>query len=445
MSTPVDDPTDLSLEVPVLPTQRGPGAPRPGLVVVWEAGQPACRAVPFDGGAIEVGRGGDAQLALADGSVSRQHARVTWEPAGLVVEDLGSRHGTCADGEPVHGRVEVRHGCVLRFGATLALALRDVGPCAANPTAVEGGRVLGPSTRAALARVALAARGSVPLLVLGESGVGKDDVARRYHEASGRPGRLVELNAASIPRDLVEAELFGTRRGAYSGAVDRDGAFAMADRGTLLLDEIGELPLDLQPKLLRALESRTIVPLGGAAPERVDVRFVSATNRDLGDRVRAGHFRQDLLMRLAHEVVRLPALRDRREEIPWLVALGLARAWKELGVAPLPASVTLVEACCLRAWADENVRGLLAAVGSAAREALLHEGDAVHGRDLPADAGLAGEIEAKPARSATLREEDRAGKKRAFRAALVKHGGDVGRAAAEVGVSRATGFRWMGG
>ena len=437
-----DDPTDTSIPIPHAATRAGQPRGRPGLVVVWERGAPVCRAIAFDGDALEVGRSPERRVALADGSVSRLHARVAWSPAGLAVEDLGSRHGTFVDGRPAQG-ARASTTAVLRFGATLALATDDVAPFEARGV-VSGSRVLGPAMQAALEAVPQAARAGVPLLVQGESGTGKDDVAHLYHRACARhAGALVELNTASIPRDLVEAELFGTRRGAYSGAVDRDGAFVRADRGTLFFDELGELPLEVQPKLLRALEARRVVPLGGDAARAFDVRFVSATHRDLDAMVATGTFRQDLLARLSHERVRLPPLRERREEVPHLVALGLARAWDVLAADPLPASATFIEACCLRGWRGENVRGLLACVGSAARAALRDQADAVHASHLPAEGSWAAPAADAPAPLSPAAVA-RAARQRAFHEVVQRCGGDLRAAAADFGVSLATAYRWMG-
>jgi DNA-binding NtrC family response regulator len=193
-----------------------------------------------------------------------------------------------------------------------------------------------------------------PVLVQGESGTGKEMVARAIHERSALAGRpIVALNCGALPRDLIGSELFGHRKGAFTGAIDaRRGAFDTADGGTLFLDEIGELPLELQPMLLRALETGEVRPLGGDAPKLVKVRVIAATNRDLEQDVQERRFREDLYYRLAVIRVRLPALRERIDDIEPLAQRLAAEAGLARG---LDASV--VERLKARPWPG-NVREL---------------------------------------------------------------------------------------
>ncbi|WP_313453859.1 sigma-54 dependent transcriptional regulator, partial [Brevundimonas sp.] len=180
---------------------------------------------------------------------------------------------------------------------------------------------------------ARAAKSSIPVLITGESGVGKEVIARALHGASDRAGKpFVAVNCGALPANLAESILFGHEKGAFTGAVEKTlGKFREADGGTLFLDEIGELPLDMQVKLLRALQEGEIDPVGGKRPVKIDVRIVSATNRDPAQQVRDGAFREDLFYRLNVFPIEAPSLRDRREDIPALVDHFIARFNAEEG------------------------------------------------------------------------------------------------------------------
>ena len=186
-------------------------------------------------------------------------------------------------------------------------------------------------------RIAKVARGMAPVLVRGESGTGKELVAQALHACSQRAeGPCIAVNCGAIPENLLEAEFFGARKGSYTGATqDRDGYFQAARGGTLFLDEIGDLPLAMQSKLLRAIQERSVRPLGSTQEETVDVRIVSATHRDLAADVQAGRFRQDLYYRLNVIEIVIPPLRERREDLPALCATLLARIGQDSGM-PVP-------------------------------------------------------------------------------------------------------------
>ena len=200
-----------------------------------------------------------------------------------------------------------------------------------------------PAMRAVKQNILKVAKGMAPVLVQGESGTGKELVARALHACSHRAdGPLIAVNCGAIPDNLLEAEFFGARKGSYTGATqDRGGYFQAARGGTLFLDEIGDLPLAMQAKLLRAIQERRVRPLGSTQEEPVDVRIVSATHRDLAEEVPAGRFRQDLYYRLNVIEIRLPPLRERREDLPALCEVLLARIAAETGCAvpALPAQL----------------------------------------------------------------------------------------------------------
>jgi len=201
-----------------------------------------------------------------------------------------------------------------------------------------GGRILGGSTaiRELLKQLSLVAPTGATVLIVGESGTGKELVAREIHDRSLRHGRpLITVNCASIPRELFESEFFGHLRGAFTGALrDRAGRFEAADGGTLFLDEVGEIPLELQSKLLRAVQEGTFERVGGDRTRQVDVRIVAATNRDLEKETKAGRFREDLFYRLSVFPLRVPALRDRREDVPLLAAHFAERASRRMAGRP---------------------------------------------------------------------------------------------------------------
>jgi DNA-binding NtrC family response regulator len=261
-------------------------------------------------------------LQLTDETVSRFHLELSRRDAGIHVTDLGSSNGTFCE------QVQLERGTVAP-GATLVLGRTQIRVTDGAGAAVE---VLAeseldelrgetPDMRRLMARVATAAKSQVPVLVIGESGTGKELIARALHKRSERAaGPFVTLDCSAQVETLVGSELFGHERGAFTGADrQRKGAFEQAHGGTLFLDEIGELPPGLQPQLLGALERKRFKRLGGTAEIPVDVRVVAATNRDLRAEVNAGTFRLDLYYRLAVVVLRVPALRDRLNDLPLLV------------------------------------------------------------------------------------------------------------------------------
>jgi DNA-binding NtrC family response regulator len=215
------------------------------------------------------------------------------------------------------------------------------------------------------------------VLITGESGTGKELVAKAIHTLSSRRGApFVAINCAAIPRDLLESELFGHVKGAFTGAVrDKRGKFQLATGGTLFLDEVGELPTDLQPKLLRALQERVVEPVGGEAPEKIDVRIVAATNMELEEEISAGKFREDLYYRLAVIPIHLPPLRSRKEDIPLLLRHFAAKH----GCANVTFSAEILESLANYTWPG-NVREL---ENTVERLLIMRNNDTIPLDDLP--------------------------------------------------------------
>ena len=278
---------------------------------------------------LQIGSHPSNQVQIRDRTISRFHAEVFVAPDGRVwVKDLGSRNGTRVNGTRVR-EAELTEGTVLQLGrARLAfepLAEQNQLPVA---SVTSFGELVGSSVplRAAFALLEKASASDVTVLLTGESGTGKSQAAEAVHARSGRaskPFRIVDC--AAVPATLLDSELFGHERGAFTGATERrQGVFEEANGGTVFLDEIGELPSDLQPKLLRVLEAREVRRVGSNNYLSVDIRLVAATNRDLRNEVNAGRFRADLYFRLAVLRVHLPALRERPSDIP-LVAEELIR------------------------------------------------------------------------------------------------------------------------
>jgi DNA-binding NtrC family response regulator len=270
-----------------------------------------------------------ADMILHDRTVSRFHAEIALEDDRVSIRDLGSHNGTFVDGvSVVHAHLVP--GATIRVGASELRFASDGAPIAIALGAERFGSMVGrsPAMRAVFARLARAAPTDATVLLTGETGTGKEVAAEALHAASRRAARpFVIVDCAAVPPDLLESELFGHERGAFTGAVaTRAGAFETADGGTVFLDEIGELATNLQPKLLRALERREIKRVGRDSWRPVDVRIIAATNRDLRAEVNAGRFRADLYYRLAVVEIRLPALSERRDDLPALVDALLERA-----------------------------------------------------------------------------------------------------------------------
>jgi DNA-binding NtrC family response regulator len=276
-----------------------------------------------------IGTSDCCDIVLRDRTVSARHAEIALRADGYFLTDLGSHNGTLANGLRV-GQVFLAPGVVLGLGHTL-LEVVDLDEVT-EVRLSEAERFCGAIGRSAAMRqvfavLEAAARSDATVLLQGETGTGKEVLAEALHCASAHAdGPLVVFDCGAVPAQLVESELFGHERGAFTGAdAPRAGVLERAHGGTLFLDEIGELPLELQPKLLRAVETRRFRRLGSQHERVVDVRLVAATSRNLEHEVAQGRFRQDLYYRLAVVRVRVPPLRERREDVPLLVEHFAAR------------------------------------------------------------------------------------------------------------------------
>jgi transcriptional regulator of acetoin/glycerol metabolism len=333
----------------------------PGVVVIFANQRARCRVFRWQGAPLELGRLELAEDDVMDSAISRKHIGLQFDGSAWRAEDFGSRNRTFVGGQPLTGSTTIAAGSPIRVGGAVLLALNDTLGFQRYGLGVRDGVVGGPSLRRALETVALSRSADIlpSLLISAESGAGKEIAAKSFH-AAGPDARapFVAVNCATIPKDLAERLLFGSRRGAFSGATDATGHVQAADGGTLFLDEIAELPLDVQAKLLRVLETREVTRLGATSSERVDIRVCAATWRDLRQEVAAGRFREDLYFRVGQPEIRLPALRERIEEIPWHVQSVLETS----GIPrPIEVSSAFIEACALRAWPG-NVRELRAEV-----------------------------------------------------------------------------------
>jgi transcriptional regulator with GAF, ATPase, and Fis domain len=366
----------------------------PGLVLLYARNyEQFAPAYPFTKPAVVIGRDPGADVCVPEQAVSRYHARITRQGERWVLSDLGSRNGTMVDGAFIASDVELEHLHEIRVGDAIfkfVAAAADqyagyhidgrtfgsaAGRAPRSVTALVGGWQMSHIAEE-LERIAPT---QLSCVILGETGTGKEVAAREVHRVSGRRGSLQAINCTAIPHNLLESELFGYRRGAFSGA-DRDkpGLITLANGGTLFLDEIGDMPLEAQAKLLRVLQSREVFPLGATAPERVDVRVVCATHRNLQRDVKEGKFRGDLFARVSEHLVLLPPLRERKEDILRLVQLFAARYGDGRSTA-LTFSFSFMVALLHYDW-PFNVRELESCVK---RAVVLAEGHTIDSAQLP--------------------------------------------------------------
>jgi len=387
-------------------------------------------------GTLTLGREGQgfSPEALQDPRVSRLHAEIRRVGDTLHLRDLDSRNGTTVNGSPVT-ETSLIAGDTLALGNVLLLAL----PLEKERLHTPHPRLVGSS--AALGRalnvIERVASHDLPVLVLGETGVGKELLCQEVHAHSGRTGRCVTVNCASLPDHLLQSELFGHVKGAFSGADrPRRGLVEEARGGTLVLDEIGEASVGLQANLLRLLQEREVRAVGSDRTNKVDVRFVTATNRPLAEEVRAGRFRDDLYARLNRCVVRMPPLRERPDDI-----LPLARHFARLRAErEVRLSTALAESLLTCDWPG-NARALQSIV----ERIVIEQGDE---EPLTVPSWLNSELQqlartgesappppTAPRRGRPTREE--------VEATLQQHNGHITRSAEALGVARNTLYRWV--
>jgi DNA-binding NtrC family response regulator len=376
---------------------------------------------------IVVGAGSGVDLRVDDPAVSARHCEILCRDHAIEVRDLGSKNGVFVGPARVRTALLSEDGASIVIGRTTLTLRQDEEGRARRAEAPEVPGLIGASApmRRVAEQIRRYAASRVPVLLQGESGTGKDVVARALHLLSGRAGAYVPLNVNAFPESLADSELFGHRRGAYTGAaMNRAGAFEQAHRGTLFLDEIADLMPSIQAKLLRVVEDGEVRPMGALQAIKVDVRIVSASWAKLGERVALGKFRPDLFHRLAAATIELPPLRKRKGDIPLLGRALLSRMRDDVGEKHLSSAA-------LARLEEYDWPGNVRELGSVLyRAALSSSGEEIlsHHIDLPLVERRAPVDVLDPERAAAL---------------LGEHGGNVSRAARAAGVPRSTFRGWL--
>jgi transcriptional regulator with PAS, ATPase and Fis domain len=444
-----------------MPSQNTAGAGSSQILLAIRWGFPNSRGMlsHLSDARVLLGRDEDCQIKLPGNETSRHHAEIRRDGPLHILKDLDSRNGVYINGAQIR-EAPISPGQILRLGEWIGVVIKvPVDIVEPEPvfdllvTNLAGGPILRPI----LEQAKMAAPTMLPTVLLGETGTGKEGLARAMHEWSKRKGPFVAVNCAAIVPTLAEAELFGYRKGAFSGAERASpGFFRAAHGGTLLLDEITDLPESVQAKLLRALEQREVSPLGESLPVTVDVRVLAATQIPLAQLVAEGRFRGDLCARLDGLTICLPPLRDRKQEIPYLFQYLLRL---HSGGRPPTVEPRLVEQLCLYDWPfnvrelDHLVRRLLVLHGheeslrrSHLPEYILRRPEAGKKAEVSSVGSEArgGQDAVTPA--ANTPEAHRARRERELALlleALRTHKGIVARAAAAIGISRQRAGRLM--
>ncbi len=378
------------------------------------------------------------RLGIADRWMSGQHAKVSRVLRSWVLEDTKSKNGVRRNGEAVQ-RAELVDGDVLELGRTFFLFRADQ-PAASDlesetlKPAAPGLATLSPGLSAQLEELTKLAKSGVSIALSGPSGSGKEVIANALHVLSGRSGPFVAVNCGALPDELVESELFGHRKGAFSGALDdRPGLLRTAHGGTLLLDEVGDLPLDAQPALLRVLQEKAVMPVGGSKPVPVDLRVISATHRKLERLAEQGLFRDDLRARLTGYRAELPALSARREDLGLLISVLLQKLAPQRQFS-VQFGITAARALFAYDW-PLNVRELEKALETAL---VLSDGGVIELNHLPP------EVREPGARRKESSAEDADESRRVeLEKLLTEHAGNVSAVARAMGKARMQIQRWM--
>ena len=382
-------------------------------------------------------RPGAHALVLTDGVVSGQHARLQRVAGGYELEDLGSKNGTWLDNARLAERTKLRDGALLFFGNhvgifRMASALEVEAMKSELVSPLGPVATVSPALAVACDRLRRLAASEGELLIVGETGVGKEVYARAVHGASGRKGRFMAINCAAIPRELVESELFGYRQGAHSTAHSaKPGLIEEAEGGTLFLDEIGEMTGEAQIKLLRFLQDRELTPLGATRPRRMDVRILAATNRTAAGGKGPAGLRDDIVARLGAAPIHLPPLRNRIEDLGALVAHFLRATPGVTFEQPA------FRALCLHTW-PLNVRELEKIVTTAA--VLTGGTKPIALRDLPEPIAKAIAVPAAPG---ARRPSGPSPTPAQLEELLRRYEGNVADVSRELGKHRAAVWRWI--
>ncbi len=437
--------------------QRSASGTEPVLVLALECGRPSALSARYrisKVGAIAIGRGdtrrgevvpaGDhLELAIRvpDRWMSSRHARIEPSFGRWVLVDTESKNGSVVDGHSTR-RAVLTDGSVIELGHSVFVFFEKAVVPAESPIVVDlegksdqpGMTTLLGTWHAELERLRQIAPSEIPILIEGESGTGKEVLARAVHALSGRPGAFIPVNCGALPENLVESELFGYKKGAFSGAAqDHPGLVRSADGGTLFLDEIGDLPASSQAALLRVLQEREVMPVGGTRTVPIDLRVVAATHRDLDEMVAQGGFRHDLFARLAGLRITIPSVAERRTDVGLLVGSLFERIF--------PAGHPGLEAEAARLlfrypW-PLNVREIEQALSTAR---VLAQAIAVRPEHLP-DTVRSGRPPGAP-KPATLTEADQKVREDVVRA-LREHQGNVSAVARAMDKDRKQIQRWI--